>query len=138
MQVSFLDTQKLLLLIDENLADLVLAEALTLVGYNAKSVRRLLGAGTEDPILINWLGIQRGIWITTDQKAKSEHFKDIKKAGIHIIWVRPPRHLQFSKKTQLLLLLWVIDPILQEIAKVKGPAQFLAYYSGSRPKYKRL
>ena len=116
----------------------MLAQALTLVGYNAKSVRELFGQGTKDPMLIQWLGFQGGIWITADERAKRKHAEEIRRASIHLVWVRRPRNLRFSKKDQLLLLLWVVDPILEQIAKAKGPVQFLAFYRGERPRWKRL
>ncbi|MBT9148785.1 MAG: hypothetical protein DDT28_00199 [Dehalococcoidia bacterium] len=138
MQTSFLENQKPLLLIDESLADYMLAQVLRLVDYNAVAVREQFGEGAQDPILIRWLGLQRGVWITSDERAKWEHSHEIKDAGIHILWVRRPKNLRFGKKAQLLLILWVIDPVLQEIVNARGPAQFRARYSGERPRWERL
>lgn len=137
MQNSPAEKQGALLLIDESLADRILAPALRLVDYNAVAVTQQFGPGVQDPILIQWLGFQGGIWITADEKAKRKHSEEIKGAGIHIVWVRRLKEVM-SKKAQLLLLLWVIDPILEEIAKTRRPAQFLARYSGKRLKWERL
>ena len=138
MQDSQPDEQGPLLLIDENLADRPLANALRLVGYNTIAVRDQFGHGADDPTLIQWVGLRGGIWITGDEQAKRKHAQEIKNAGIHIIWVRRPKNAGRSKKDQLPLLLWVIDDILQEISKSKLPTQFSARCSGKRPKYERL
>lgn len=132
------DRQKPLLLIDASLADRPLAEALRLVDYNAVAVTDQFGHGVKDPTLIQWLGLQGGIWVTADEKARREHSDEIKDAGIHIIWVRRPKKTGMNKKQQLLLILWTIDPILDEIATAQRPAQFMAYYNVQRPKYERI
>ena len=127
-----------LLLIDASLADCPLADALTLVGYNVLACTRQFAGGTPDPKIIQWIGLQGGIWITADEKAKRTHSQEIVKAGINIIWVRRPKKGGMSKKAQLLLLLWVLDPILQEILKAKESVHFIAKYSGSRPIWEHL
>ena len=126
-----------MLLIDASLADCPLADALTLVDYQAVSCSKQFGGKTPDPIIIQWIGLQNGVWITADEKARRTHAEEIKKAGIRIIWVRRPKQ-GMSKKAQLLLLLWVIDPILEEIKKSRGALHFLANYSGLRPRWERL
>ncbi|MFC1940630.1 hypothetical protein ACFLXO_08130 [Chloroflexota bacterium] len=125
------------LLIDASLADRPLADALHLVDYNAIACSKQFSGGTPDPTIIQWLALQNGIWITADEKAKRKHSDEIQKAGINIIWVHRPKD-GMNKKAQLLLLLWIIDPILDEIMKSKGTAYFLAKYSGARPKWERL
>jgi hypothetical protein len=127
-----------LLLIDANLAERPLAQALRLVDYNAEAVSDKFGQGAPDPIIIQWLGLQGGVWVTADEHAKREHAEEIKAAGIHILWVRRPKKQGFSKKAQLLLLLWIADDVLNHIAGAKNPAQFLAQYSGQRPKVVKL
>ena len=126
-----------LLLIDASLADCPLAKALGLVDYNAVACTEQFSGGTPDPTIIKWIALQNGIWITADEKAKRTHADEIQKAGINIIWVRRTKQ-GMSKKAQLLLLLWVIDPILDEIMKSKGAAYFLAKYSGARPRWERI
>jgi hypothetical protein len=126
-----------ILLFDASLADGPLAEALNLVDYNAVACSKQFAGKTPDPTIIQWIGLQNGIWITADERARREHAKEIKKAGIKIIWVHRSKE-GMSKKAQLLLILWVIDPILEEINKSKGASYFLANYSGIRPKWKRL
>jgi hypothetical protein len=126
-----------ILLIDASLADCPLAEALHLVDYNAIACTKQFPGGTLDPTIIQWLALQNGIWITADEKAKRKHADEIHKAGINIIWVHRPKE-GMSKKAQLLLFLWVIDPVLDEINKSRGTAYFLAKYSGARPKWERM
>lgn len=126
-----------LLLIDASLADCPLTKALKLVDYNAIACTEQFSGRTPDPTIIKWIALQNGIWITADERAKRTHAVEIQKAGINIIWVRRPKE-GMSKKAQLLLLLWVIDPILDEIIASKGTAYFLAKYSGARPKWERI
>jgi len=125
------------LLIDASLSDRPIAKALALVDYNSVAVTEQFKDGTPDQTIIQWLGFHGGIWITADERARRVHAEEIRGAGIHILWVRRPKH-GMSKKDQLLLLLWVLDPILQEITRARGPAQFLASYSGQRPRWKKL
>jgi len=126
-----------ILLIDASLADCPVADALHLVDYNAIACTKQFSGGTPDPTIIQWLALQNGIWITADERAKRKHADEIQKAGINIIWVHRPKE-GLSKKAQLLLLLWVIDPILNEIKKSNSTSYFLAKYSGLRPKYERI
>ena len=126
-----------ILLIDASLADCPLADALHLVDYNAIACTKQFQGGTPDPTILQWLALQNGIWITADEEARRKHADEIQKASINIIWVHRPKE-GMSKKAQLLLLLWVIDPILDEIRKSKGTTYFLAKYSGARPTYKRI
>ena len=137
MQESPLDELNPILLIDASLADCPLADALSLVDYNAVACSKQFSGGTPDPTIIQWLGLQNGIWITADEKAKRKHADEIQQAGINIVWVRRPKQ-GMNKKAQLLLLLWVIDPILDEIMKSKDIAYFLAKYSGAKPKWERI
>jgi hypothetical protein len=109
-----------------------------LVDYNAVAVTEQFGQGVEDPTLIQWLGFRGGIWVTADKRAKHQHSEEIREAGIHILWVRRHKKEGMSKKAQLLLLLWVLDPILDEIARARRPTQFLSRYIGERPKWERL
>lgn len=137
MQLSLRKQQGSFLLIDANLADRPLSQALRLVDYNALSVTEQLGEGATDPIIIHWLALQGGIWVTADERARRKHANEIRAAGIHILWVRRHRKHGMSKKAQLLLLLWIVDDILQEIRQARAPTQFLAYYSGQRPKWEK-
>lgn len=138
MRASLPDPHDLQILIDENLADDAIAAALVAVGYNAVSVRAKFGQGTKDPSLIQWLGMQRGVWITRDKKAKSKHADEIEKSQIHIGWVTFPKKAGLSMKNQLLLLLWCVDEILEQIIRARQPARFRLYYNGKQPKFERL
>lgn len=137
MQVSPPKSVDPILLIDASLADCPLADALSLVDYNAVACTRHFSGGTPDPIIIQWVGLQNGIWITADERAKRKHADEIQKANINIVWVHRSKQ-GMSKKAQLLLLLWVIDPILDEVKKSNRASYYLAKYSGLRPKYKRI
>lgn len=138
MQDSSSSQQGLFLFIDDSLAGPPLAQALRLVDYNAVAVKEQFGEGVKDPPLIQWLGFRGGVGVTADEKAKRQHLEEIREAGIHILWVHRDKRKGMSKKAQLLLLLWVLDPILYEIAKARRATQFLARYVGGRPKYERL
>ena len=137
MQSSFASAQQPLLLIDESLSDRAVAQALCLVDYNAQAVRDVLSPGVDDPSLIRWLGLQAGVWVTADDKAKKQHADAMNKAGIHVLWIRRPKS-GLSKKGQLLLLLWVLDEILDQLSTAKGPRWFTAQFSGKRPKWYRI
>ena len=121
---------------DENLSPYV-TQALRLVNYNTKHGTELFPQGTIDPQVLQWLGLQQAVWVTADEKARRKHIREIQDAGIHIIWVRRPKE-GMSAKAQLLLILWVLDPILGEINEARQPSQFRALYSGQRPKWERL
>ena len=138
MQQSVHDATSPLILIDASLADRPLANAMREVDYNTVATSVQFGDGALDPTIIQWLGLQQGIWVTANENARRKHSDEIRAAGINIIWVRRPKKRGLSKKAQLLLLLWVMDPILEEMANANTPAQFRAYYSGSRPKKERL
>ena len=137
MQVSPPKSVDPILLIDASLADRPLADALSLVDYNAVACTRHFSGGTPDPIIIQWLGLQNGVWITADERAKRKHANEIQKSNINIVWVHRSKQ-GMSKKAQLLLLLWVIDPILEEVRKSNRACHYLAKYSGLRPRYKRI
>jgi len=138
LRVSPVDIRTSVLLIDENLNDRPISQALRLVDYNAKSVTEEFGQGVNDPMLIQWLGLQGGIWVTADEKAKRTHAHEINSAGISVLWIRRDKKLGMSKKAQLLLILWIIDDILKEVYRRKTPVKFLAYYHGVKPKYEIL
>ena len=138
MQDSPQSSRTPILLIDESLADRPIAQALRLVDYNAIAVTEQLGPGADDPSLINWLGLQGGIWVTADERARRQHSDEITRAGIHMLWVRRPRRGGLSKRDQLFLLLGVLDPILDYLARARAAMQFRASYSGARPKLERL
>ena len=137
MPVSLPKSVDPVLLIDASLADRPLADALNLVDYNAVACTRHFSGGTPDPMIIRWLGLQNGIWITADERARRNHADEIQQANINIVWVHRPKQ-GMSKKAQLLLLLWVIDPILDEVKKSNRASYYLAKYSGLRPKYNRI
>lgn len=137
MQVSPPKSINPVLLIDASLADCPLADALSLVDYNAVACTRHFAGGTPDPTIIQWIGLQNGVWVTADERARRKHADEIQKANINIIWVHRPKQ-GMSKKAQLLLLLWVIDPILDEVKRFNRGSYYLAKYSGLRPKYERI
>lgn len=138
MQESLINGPDPLILIDASLADRPMAKALALVDYNVIACTEQFPGGTPDQTIIQWLGLQNGIWITADERAKREHSDEIHKAGINIVWIRRSKKEGMSKRAQLLLLLWVLDPVLDEIKKSKSAAFFLAKYSGLRPKWERI
>lgn len=126
------------ILIDESLTDRALATALSAVDYNAIASTVQFGPGTPDPMIIQWLGFQGGIWVTADLESKRKHRDAIKDASIHILWIERPKKVGFSKKAQLLLIISVIEPVLKEISRSKVTCYFVAKFSGERPKLERL
>jgi len=138
LRTSTPDTSDFEVLVDENLADHALATALSAVGFKATAVRDRFGPGTDDPTLIQWLGLQKGMWVTRDKKAKSKHADEIERSQIHVAWVRFPKNQGLSMKSQLLLVLWHLDDMLEQISRARQPARFTLYYSGQKPKCERL
>ncbi len=126
-----------LILIDESLAAGPLQTVLSAVGYQAVSVQQAVGAGAQDSVILSWLGLRQGIWVTADEKAKRQHAGLIKSAGIHIIWVHRPKE-GLNLRQQALLLLSTLDLILEDAARARSPRLYLVKFSGQRPRWERL
>lgn len=134
------DPSTVVVLLDASLADRPVAAALRLVDYsNAVAVSDRFGEGVEDPIVIQWLGLQGGLWVTMDERARHRHAAVIEQSGIHVLWVRRPKS-GMSKRQQLYLLLGVLDSVLEQIKRTRlnQSLRFLAKYSGERPRVERL
>jgi hypothetical protein len=127
-----------LVLIDASLADRPLAQVLRLVGYNSVAVSEQFPPDAPDPQLILWLGLQRGVWVTADERARRTHSQVIRSSEVSIVWVRRDRRQGMSTKDQILLILWVIDEVVEGITRSRSPVQFIASYNGKRPKLERL
>ena len=123
--------------VDESLADMPLANVLRILDYNARAVKEVLPEGTKDEVLLGWLSLQGGVWVTADDRARRRHNQAIRAAGVNVLWVTRPRD-GMSKKAQAYLLLGVLDKLLDGLVHARDPRWFRAYYSGERPKLEEL
>ncbi|MBI2918678.1 MAG: hypothetical protein HYY01_11915 [Chloroflexi bacterium] len=130
------EQQGQLILLGENLSPNV-SQALRLVDYNARHGTEVFPQRMPDPTVVPWLALQQAVWVTADERARRQWAEEIRRAGIPVIWVHRPKE-GLSRKALLLLLLWVLDPILTEVAKARGPRHFRASFSGKRPKWEAL
>jgi len=138
LQQSAISPNSTVILIDESLADKALAIALSAVDYNAIASTVQLGSGALDPTIIQWLGFQGGLWVTADFDSKRKHADAIKNASINILWIERPKNGGFPKRSQPRLVISVIDPVLNEIAKSRCTCFFIAKFNGDKPKCIRI
>ena len=81
-----------LILLDDSLSPFV-ADALSLVGYNATSTRNVFDnrQGVTDREIIEWAGASRALWVYSDDKPKRESAKTILTEGVRTLWVYRPQ-----------------------------------------------
>ena len=83
-----------LILLDDSLSPFV-ADALSLVGYNATSNRNVFDnrQGVTDREIIEWAGASSALWVYSDDKPKRESAKTILTEGRpHPVGIPAPRH----------------------------------------------
>jgi hypothetical protein len=88
--------------------------------------------GYKDTPLIQYLGGKGYTWITKDDAAKSEHEKDIRSAGISVVWIRglereksKPRKNKITNKHIHRMLTDKLDSITDQISHSKTALYFL-------------
>ncbi|MDA1189536.1 MAG: hypothetical protein O2854_07675 [Chloroflexi bacterium] len=110
-----------------------IGQVLAHVGYSI----RFGQAGTKDEDLIPWMGDNNLTWISKDDKSKWAHEKEIRDAGISIVWLRGLTHAKRGKITSiekhpnmkqvLKMLVDQLDRISEEVARANGPRYFILF-----------
>ena len=88
--------------------------------------------GYEDTPLIQYLGAKHYSWITKDDKAKAEHERDIRTAGISVVWIRglerdkgKAKKNKISNKDVHRMLTDKLEILQQEVSSSKSAQYFL-------------
>ena len=102
----------------------------------------LAAKGTLDEDLIPEMGRRNQVWITKDDRSKTQHEGLLTTANISVVWVRGLTHEKrkrrgsiqrnVSLKDILRMLVNKLDQITGEIANARGPRYFLLYTSTSK------
>ena len=106
-------------LLDESLAPVV-AEALSLVGYNFTTSAAELGKGTLDPDIIAWCRDNGATWVHADRRVYRQHRDPLQTSGIRTLLVNQPSK-GMTAKEQLRILSFVL-PKLAELRE-RHPAE---------------
>ncbi|MCH9038769.1 MAG: hypothetical protein IIC23_05195 [Chloroflexi bacterium] len=103
-----------------------IGEVLSSVGFNILMPDK----GVKDEDLIPLLGKRRFVWITKDDRAKSEHETLLRDANISVVWIRGLSHDRkksggsmqrtAGSKDILRMLVNKLDDISAQIADAKG------------------
>jgi len=90
--------------------------------------------GMKDTLLIQYLGAKGYTWITKDDEAKAEHEKDIRSAGISVVWIRglerqkgKPKKNKISSMEVHRMLTDKLRALERKIANSKTALYFLLY-----------
>lgn len=73
-----------------------------------------------DPEIIEWLGEQGGVWVHADDKAKSQHRRQMLAARISTLWVRRPKD-GMSAVAELRTIIYVLEDYLAVLRGSRGP-----------------
>ena len=126
-----------LILLDDSLSPFV-ADALSLVGYNATSTRNVFDnrQGVTDREIIEWAGASRALWVYSDDKPKRENAKTILTEGVRTLWVYRPRGVM-SGREQLAIIAHLLPDLLDRLAAADAAAHFRMDALGGfpRPRY---
>ncbi len=94
--------------------------------------------GIKDEELIPYMGENNYVWITKDDRAKTQHETLIMTANISVVWVRGLAHQRKKKgpisrpsnmKDILRMLVSKLDQAAEAIAKEKGTPRFFLLYT---------
>lgn len=113
---------------DENLPNGPIVTVLQAMEYDARAPSR----GTQDRSLIQWIASFGGVWITADERARMSYRDEIQKAGIHIVLVQRPRQ-GLSRRAAIRLIVYLIEKVIQDVARARSPQVYRLRYSGDRP-----
>jgi len=105
--------------------------------------------GIKDTPLIQYLGAKGYTWITKDDEAKVEHEKDIRSAGISVVWIRglerekgKPKKNKISTRQMHRMLTDKLQKLERNIADSKTALYFLLYMKSGHdeliPAYKQI
>lgn len=122
----------------------MIGEALKAVGFPVELVTR----GTLDEDLIPEMGLLNQVWITKDDRAKTQHESLLTSANICVVWVRGLTHERRARRASLQrnasmkdilrMLVNKLDQITDEIAKARGPRYFLLFTTTSQANRDRV
>ena len=108
-----------LFVLDESLAPVV-AQALTLVGYNFVPLETAIGRqGAKDPQVIAWCKENNAVWVHADDRARKQHKAQLQTSGIRTLWVYRTKG-QMTGKEQLRILASVLPQLIQNLANNPG------------------
>ena len=122
---------------DESLPPAI-GEALRAVGFPVE----LPPKETKDEDLIPEMGRLNQVWITKDDRAKTQHERLLSASNVSVVWVRGLTHEKRKRRASfrrnaslkdiLRMLVNKLDQITDEITKANGPRYFLLYTTTSR------
>ena len=122
---------------DESLPPAI-GEALKSVGYPIYRAPK----GTRDEDLIPEMGLRNQVWITKDDRSKTQHERLLQTANISVVWVRGLTHEKRKRRASiqrnvglkdiLRMLVNKLDQITAETSEARGPRYFLLYTTTSQ------
>lgn len=128
---------------DESLPP-VIGETLKAVGFSIE----LPPKGVKDEVLIPEMGRRNQVWITKDDRAKTQHERLLAASNISVVWVRGLTHEKRRRRSSLQrnaslkdilrMLVTKLDGIAEEIGNARGPRYFLLYTTTSRKNQDRV
>ncbi len=123
-----------LILLDDSLSPFV-ADALSLVGYNATSTRNVFDnrQGVTDREIIEWAGASNALWVYSDDKPKRESAKTILTGGVRTLWVYRPRGVM-SGREQLAIVAHLLPDLLDRLGAADASAHFRMDALGGFPR----
>lgn len=105
-----------IVLLDDSLSPFV-ADALSLVGYNATSTRNVFDSrlGVSDREIIEWASASNALWVYADDKPKRETAKAILAQGVRTLWIYRPS-ARMSAREQLAVIAHMLPDLLNRLA----------------------
>ena len=117
---------------DESLPPII-GNALREVGFPVELPRK----GMKDEELIPEMGRRNQVWITKDNRSRTQHESLLKSANVSVVWVRGLAHEKRKRKSSiqrqvgmkdiLRMLVNKLDEITDIIATANGPRYVLLY-----------
>lgn len=112
-----------IILLDDSLSPYV-ADALSLVGYNATSARNVFDnrPNVSDREIIEWAGASNALWVYADDKPKRETAKAILAQGVRTLWIYRP-HARMSAREQLAVIAHMLPDLLDRLESPETAAK---------------
>lgn len=122
-----------LILLDDSLSPFV-ADALSLVGYNATSTRNVFDnrQSVTDREIIEWAGASNAVWVYSDNKPKRESAKTVLSEGVRTLWIYRPRG-GMSAREQLAVVSYLLPDLLDRLSKPNSATHFRMDAGGGFP-----